>query len=134
MPRACNERMSNGVPSMATRSPSWPSPHKETLLRVMRCGASAYATKLTQGALMSLFPKFKRRDPLGASPEFGSSAWLSAAFRKLQALLFLLMSALPIPLVEVPIDTAMLVHGIILLRHGGVATGTDDPRRSEADH
>ena len=45
--------------------------HKETLLRVMRCGASAYATKLTQGALMSLFPKFKRRDPLGASPEFG---------------------------------------------------------------
>ena len=32
--------------------------------------------------------------------------------------LFLQMGTLPIPLVEVPIDTILLVYGIFLLRHG----------------
>jgi membrane protease YdiL (CAAX protease family) len=45
--------------------------------------------------------------------------------------LFLQMSALPIPLVEVPIDTVFLVYGIVLLRgraRGGLAA--DEPTTS----
>ncbi|MBM7797385.1 membrane protease YdiL (CAAX protease family) [Microlunatus panaciterrae] len=45
--------------------------------------------------------------------------------------LFLQMSALPIPLVEVPIDTIMAIYGIILLRHHRrhLAEDPDSPHR-----
>jgi hypothetical protein len=43
--------------------------------------------------------------------------------------LFLQMGTLPIPLIEVPIDTILLVYGIFLLRHGD---GAGESAPSEA--